>query len=495
MNHRLPCLAFLLFVGALSAVPLRIFHTNDTHGAYLPQGVKTATGKVMVGGYVNLEYYLTLERNQAPRSIYLDAGDQQTGSIFASLEYNHAIGGQVIDVFNQLLLDACTFGNHEFDQSYANTLQLTKLANYDFLSTNIVSQDGKQTLGKPYDIFTLDSLKVGVMGLTLTDLDEKVKRENVAGLKVLPYKEAIDRYIEEVDAQSDLIVLLTHMGFEADSLLATTLDKRIDLIIGGHSHTVVPDPVQVNGIYITSTGSNLNYLGMLDLDVVNDCIVSYQTRLIPLVQPPELPGTALNNYIQAAADSISQQMGMAIATIPETWTPDKYAPTKLSEWAAMALYKDYFELYHPDLAIINCGGLRKTIPAGQVTLKDMYELMPFNNYVVLFSCYGRDLVTMAELNDQHAADKPYDIVQTANAGWSIGSWGSDVALKKAYTVGGIPIDPDKVYRVISHDYILGQWDKYLGFEPFDVQETGELILDSSIRQIKLQYPLPVTSEK
>jgi len=490
MNRRVLIIVLLLLAGVLSAVPIRLLHTNDTHGAFLPQGVKTASGKVMVGGYANLEYYLNRERSSAARSIYLDAGDQQTGSIFASLPHNGAIGGRVIDVFNQLQLDASTFGNHEFDQSYNNTKQLTKLAHYPFITTNIVSKDGAQVLGQPYRIIKLDSLNVGVMGLTLTDLDEKVKRENVASLKVLPYKEAIDKYLDEVDAQSDLIVLLTHIGFEADSLLATTLDNRIDLIIGGHSHTTVSEPVQVNGIYITSTGSYLNNLGMIDLDVVNDRIVRYQPHLIPLVQPPELPATPLGKYIKTIADSIETDMGKPIAVIPETWTPDKYAPTKLSEWAAMALLKDYQAQYHTDLAIINCGGLRKTIPAGAVTLKDMYELMPFNNYVVLFSCYGRDLITMAELNDRHAVDQPYDIVQTANAGWGIVSSGSDTNLTKKYVVGFTPVVPDQVYRVVSHDYILGQWDKYLGFEPFDVQETGDLILDSAIRQIKLQYPLP-----
>ncbi|MBP9037872.1 MAG: bifunctional metallophosphatase/5'-nucleotidase, partial [Candidatus Cloacimonas sp.] len=131
------------------AVPITIFHTNDTHGAYLPQNSKN--GKI--GGYTNLEYYLNAEREKASRSLYLDAGDQQTGSIFASQKYNNAIGGAVIKVFNSLNLDATTYGNHEFDYSLNNTIKLRKLANYPFISTNILDESKKPFGEIPYKIF------------------------------------------------------------------------------------------------------------------------------------------------------------------------------------------------------------------------------------------------------------------------------------------------------------------------------------------------------
>ena len=430
--HKKHCVILaMLLSGYLFAIPLTIFHTNDTHGVYTPRIIKSKDKTAELGGYPTLEYYLSLERQKAARSLYLDAGDQQTGSIFASLKSGGAIGGEVIKVFNQLKLDATTFGNHEFDQSPANTRKLIELANYPYVSSNLLDETVKPFGGVPYRIFQLDSLKVGVMGLTLTELPEKVKRENVANLTILPYKQAIDRYIDDVDRQSDLVVILTHLGYEADSLLATSLDNRVDLIIGGHSHVQITEPWIVNGIYITSAGSHSELLGKLELDVINDRIVSYKTTLIPLWKPAAMPKTTLNEYVKNLADSLDKEMGKVIAIIPEDWKPDKFSSTALSEWAAMALCKEYTDLFHPDLSIINCGGLRKFIPEGPVTLGDMYELMPFNNYVVLFSCYGRDLLTMAELNEKHAVDKPYDIVQTANAGWAIGCWHGDLKLEKA----------------------------------------------------------------
>jgi 2',3'-cyclic-nucleotide 2'-phosphodiesterase (5'-nucleotidase family) len=485
--RQLLLLCALCLTASLFAVPITILHTNDTHGAYIPRAIKSGDKTAYLGGYETLDYYLKQERKNAPRSIYLDAGDQQTGSVFASMPYDGVIGGAVIKAFNMLELEATVFGNHEFDYSYENTIKLRELATYPFISTNLRSQNGT-TLGNPYQIIKSDSLTIGIMGLTMTDLSERVKRENVKDIQIQPYKQALDVYLDKLDEETDLIILLTHLGHEADSLLATTLDNRVDLIIGGHSHVQIDEPWLVNGIYIASAGSHLEMLGKLELDVVADHIASIKTTLIPLWQPEVLPQTKLSKFVRTIADSLETELGKTIATIPVTWQPNKFEETALSRWMAEALKSEYQEAYKPDLAIINNGGLRKVIPAGPVTLKDMHELIPFGNYVVLFSCYGRDLLVMDELNKRIAQEKPYDIVQTSAKGWTEKPCpGGHGHQKPFYDIHGINLDPDKLYRVVSHDYLLGQWDKYLGFEPFDVQETGDLILDAMIRQVKLQY--------
>jgi len=480
MKRLLSIIPLLLVACVLSAIPLRILHTNDTHGAYLPQKAKSGE---FIGGYAALEYYLN-----AARSIYLDAGDQQTGSIFASMPYEGTSGGAVIKTFNYLKPDAATFGNHEFDQSFEHTNKLIKLANYPFVSTNLQTKDGKPFGNIPYKIINLDSLKVGIMGLTLVELPEKVKQSSIAALNILPYKQAIDKYIDALDKQTDLIILLTHLGYEADSLLATTLDNRVDLIVGGHSHVSIDEPWLVNGIYIASAGSHVTLLGELDIDVVSDRIRSIKYKQIPLWVPSEIPTTELNNFVSTLAKGIEAQMGKPIATIPQEWKPDKFKETAVSRWVAEALKTQYDKQYKPDLAIINNGGIRKTLPAGDVTLRDMHELLPFSNYVVTFSCYGKDLLKMDALNKQNAIDKPYDIVQTTAKGWvSQPCPGGHGHNKQVYEVNGLALQPDKLYRVVSHDYIVDQWDKYLGFQPLDLQETGDLIVDALVQQLLLQF--------
>lgn len=471
----------LLALG-IFAIPLRILHTNDTHGAYLPQSYSTEEGYITLGGYLNLWEHLEEQRQAAPRSIYLDAGDQQTGSAFAAMEYDGAIGGAVIKVFNHLQPDAATFGNHEFDQNPDNLERLIELAEYPFISSNIIDLNTNQPLGnKPWHIIQLDSLKIGVLGLTLVELPEKVRRSNVEHLQILPYKEAIDLYLDELHDSTDLIIVLTHNGIEADIQLALELDERIHLIIGGHTHSYIDEPLVVNGIHIAQAGSYLSHLGVIDLDVEDGIITSYSNRLVPLTSRPVSPDNPLNTFISQMSSRIEDELGQTIATLPEDWVIHKFGSTNLSRWMATALKTQYAETFSPDIAIVNNGGFRKNIPAGPVTLRDMHELLPFNNTVTVFSCYGRNLHTWAELNNRILAEKPFDICESSPSGWQ-GS--GDEAV---FDLGVQFYEPDKVYRVISHDFVAGQWDKYLGFEPFDIYDTGEPFLDAMVREIKAQY--------
>lgn len=492
--------ALLAGTALLPAVRLRLLHTNDTHGAYQPRTYTIDGQKVDLGGYGTLYQEFETLRSDAPRAIYLDAGDQQTGTAFASMEQDGAVGGAVIEVFNLLRPDAVTFGNHEFDHSPANLQKLISLADYPFVSSNLVDKSsGKPFGGKPFHIIELDSLRVGVLGITLKDLPDKVKAENTRDIAILDPKTAIGSYLDDLDRASDLIVLLSHQGWEADSLLAAQLDSRVDIIVGGHTHTLLEGPTQVNGIYILQAGSYLSHLGCADIDVVDDHVRSFTNRLIPLKQSAR-EANPVDAIVAETAQRIEAELGQVIATIPVDWVPDKYAETEVSRWMANALKAEYQDIYHPDLAIVNCGGFRKTIPAGPVTLRDMHEMLPFNNTVVVFSCWGRELLYFDDLNARIAIEKPYDICQSTMPGWdgtickSYEPWPSDDGWEShryhhfriSDTEGLVP---DKLYTVVSHDYVAGQWQKYLNFQPYKLYDTGELFLDAMVRQVQKQYPV------
>jgi len=483
------CLLALL---NLSAVPLRINYTNDTHGASLPLEYDSPDGPVLLGGYSALEYHLNRSRGEVKRGIYLDAGDQQTGTAFAAARHRNAIGGAVVEVFNLLRLDAATFGNHEFDQKPANLKRLMRLARYPFVSTNLLDKETGRSFGdKPWHIIRRDSLKIGILGLTLVELPEKVSIDHVKDLQILDYKSALDAHLDRLDKATDLIVLITHLGLEADSLLATQLDGRVDLIIGGHTHHWLPEPLQVNGIYICQAGSRLAFLGELDIDVVDDRIVSMSNRLIPLTPPSEGYQSKLTTFVRELEQEIEARLDMVIATLPIDWAPDKFTETPLSIWMANALKDEYQSKYQPDIAIVNNGGFRKLLKAGDITLRDMHEMLPFNNQVVLFSASGQDIIRFYELNEGNRMQKPYDICTTSAKGWIhhyCKAEDHDHHRDSELDLGHTIMDPDQEYLVVSHDYISGQWQKYLGFEPKQLILTEELILDAMVRQVMKQYP-------
>lgn len=480
MKRSLLIFASFFFVVFIYAAKLTIMHTNDTHAAYRKRAYSGTETTVHLGGYTALEYHLNKIRSANERTIYLDAGDQQTGSVFSSFEYKGLKGGAILEVFHRLGLDAATLGNHEFDVSYAHAQALVQNAQYPFISTNLLDANGKSFGRAPYQIIEKDGLNIGILGLTLVELPEKVKTENVAPLTILPYKEAIDRVLDDVDSASDLIVLLTHNGWEADSLLASTLDDRIDLIIGGHSHIVIDEPTQVNGIYILSAGSHLALLGVADIEVQNDRITSFNSRMEPLTQAPDEYYSDLSLFIDEQTLELETTLGKVAGYLPFDFEVNKYQVTQGSQWIADALLAEYAG-FGAKLSLINNGGLRKHLPKGEVSLKDLHEYIPFGNTVTFFSCYGKDLLTFAEKNRKNAIDKPYDILSTSAPGMN------QATKNQFYVSNGEILDPDAVYRIVSHDYIASQWDKYLGFQPFDVYDTGDLFLDAIIQQVSKQF--------
>jgi 2',3'-cyclic-nucleotide 2'-phosphodiesterase (5'-nucleotidase family) len=456
---------------ALHAAPLRILHTNDSHAAY-------EVGRNGLGGYLALEYHLNQARGEKQPALYLDAGDMQTGSIFSSMDYQGLRGGAVLEVFGMLALDAATLGNHEFDVSYDHAKTLVERAPFPFLSANIYDSDGSSFGRSEYAIFERGELKIGVIGLTIASLSERVKAENVKDLSILPYKEAVDRILPMVDAKCDLLILLTHNGWEADSLLATQLDNRVDLIIGGHSHVATPEPVQVNGIYLLSAGSHLQVLGIADLEVEDDRITKFSNRLLPLSAAPRDYYSSLKDFLRDSIGALETALSKTAGYLPYPFEVDKFKVTRGSQWVADAILTEYPVA---ELSFINNGGLRKHLPEGKVTLRDLHEYIPFGNTVAYFDCSGQDILTALAINRKNAIDRPYDIMSSSVKGWA----DTPVEISQL-SIAGKPLELNKTYHVVTHDYIISQWDKYLGFMPMNAYDSGDLFLDAILRQVQKQ---------
>lgn len=465
MKTRLTLILVLSLLLFACTQNLRILHTNDSHAAY-------EAHYDGIGGYLALEYHLDEARKDAEHSLYLDAGDMQTGSIFSFLEYEGLKGGAILEVFDRLDLDAMTLGNHEFDISYDHAEALVQKSPFPVLSANLHTESGESFGTEPYKIFKRGRNRIGVMGLTIDSLPLRVKPENVEPLTISPYLEALDRYLPQLRAKSDIVILLTHNGWDADSLLATQIQGGVDMIIGGHSHIAIDSPMKINDIYIASAGSHLRYLGEIDLKVKRGKIKDYQSRLIALTQPPEEYESALKAFLDTTIGVMEKELSKPAGILPYDFVVDKFSITKGNKWIANAIHEEYPAT---QLAMINNGGLRKTLPSGEVSLRQLHEYIPFGNTVVIFSLYGSDLLAAEELNRQLMIDRPHDIMTT-----NISSWLVDGEELK---IDGKSIVAEKVYRIVSHDYILSQWDKYIGGKPFDIEDTGNLFLDGIINQV------------
>ncbi|HSQ77000.1 MAG TPA: metallophosphatase, partial [Bacteroidota bacterium] len=263
---------------------LTILHTNDMHATFVPREAAWVKGspKPMVGGFKQLEYTINSYRKDPDKVLLLDAGDVMTGNPITERVFRGAQGGALFEMMNLMGYDAWCVGNHDLDVSQENLAGLVKIAGFPTTSANLVK--GKDLFpqgNQPYVLLERGGVRIGIIGVMSQELYGLVIQTNLTGIRVLSPAETVQRYIDELDPKTDLLIALTHQGATDDSILAANVEG-LDLIVGGHSHTRLQSPLVVNGVYILQAGSNTENLGVADLVVENDRIARIDGKLVQL---------------------------------------------------------------------------------------------------------------------------------------------------------------------------------------------------------------------
>ncbi|MGQ9561406.1 MAG: bifunctional metallophosphatase/5'-nucleotidase [Candidatus Oleimicrobiaceae bacterium] len=457
-----------------------ILHTNDMHAQFLPSS--SEQGRTQVGGMVALEYFVRRAREEGKPTLVVDAGDYMTGTPVSSMVVHGARGGGMIEMMNLVGYDAATLGNHEFDNGQDNLKKLIALANFDVLCANLWRGDSLFA-PLPYKVYKVGPLRVGVVGLILEKLFEEVARRQVEGLRVESIIQAAQRAIDQLDPVTDLIILLTHQGDDEDRTLAQAI-RGADVIIGGHSHTRIPNPQKVNGVIVAQTGAYLQSLGRLDLKVAADSVVNFHGRLIPLlVDSVRAPNPQMEELVTSFQKRIDEEYGQVIGHLLNDWRGSRYGESNVGNFVADVMRK----AVQADFATINSGGIRKSIKAGPLRKVDIVELLPFANTLVTFTCTGKELLTFLELNATNVALQRGGLMQVSGLTCAYKVTG-DRAEVLAASVGGKPINPQATYRGVTVDFVIyGQAERYLGFEPKNPQNTG-LVLSEVVMDYIAKYP-------
>ncbi len=457
--------------------PVTILHTNDMHGHFLPW--PALRDKPPIGGFAALDHYVGRERKIDPRALLLDCGDLMTGNLICNIEFKGAEGGALIEMINIIGYDGMVFGNHELDKPISNLRKFMEIAEFPFICANFTDSAGNDFTREKYHIYNLGGVKVGVIGVTYHRMAGMADPENLEGFNSTDPAEAINRIIPELDPQTDLIVVLSHLGIEADRELAQKI-KGVDIILGGHSHTRLDQPEKVNGILICQTGSHARYLGKLTLQVAGDSIYSWHDTLIAMVIDNIKPDTTLQALIDSMAGIIEGKFGAVIGTLASDWETAYQSESNIGNWVTDMLRAKT----GVDIAIVNSGGIRKRIPAGPITLRDVYEMLPFDNYVSFFDCSGNDLQKIFASNaDAEAGERSYGSLQISGATYAY-RMENGTPILSDLKVGGKRLDPNKTYRIATIDYVIANADKYFKMTPTNVKETNRLLSDLIVECIK-----------
>lgn len=219
---------------------LVILHTNDTHSRIepLPQTDRTNPDK---GGVVRRASYIDQVRAENKQVLLFDAGDFLQGTPY----FNLFKGEVEVKAMNLMHYDAATLGNHEFDYGLEVLQKVVGLAHFPIISSNYdFSETSLSGMVRPYLILKKGKLRIGVIGINIQPKG-LIATDNYKGMKYLDPEETANKMAEQLRRKQkcDLVVCLSHLGYGADLRLAES-SRNIDLIIGGHSHTYLQEPVE-----------------------------------------------------------------------------------------------------------------------------------------------------------------------------------------------------------------------------------------------------------
>ncbi|MBM3324544.1 MAG: bifunctional metallophosphatase/5'-nucleotidase [Calditrichaeota bacterium] len=478
------CFASLVSMALAQPRHVTILHVNDIHGHFLPEPVSRSGDSLFVGGFEALSHYLRLERTRNPNSLFLDAGDIMTGNPICNRKHRGVFGGALVEMLEMLDCNAAALGNHEFDISQQNARILAAMSVYPMLCANLVDSTRHPFAPKGTAIYEIGGVRIGVIGLIFEDLRAETNSSNLQGLEVKNIAQTAQERIDELDPITDLIILLTHNGIDKDRELARRI-HHADVIVGGHSHTRLTEPLRENGILIVQAGCHLRELGVLDLEVVGDTVFSYRGRLIPVVVKDIQPDSRVAAFCDSFRLLLEAEYGQVIGQLAVDWIRGYHEESNIGNWICDRMR----DALNADVAFVNAGGIRTDIPAGPVTRLQIAELLPFNNAIVLFNATGAQLSKFAEIQ----ARREHGIVEMSGMKIRYRVRGETIDTLIC-EIGGESLESARTYRVVSIDYLaISQWERYLGFQPQNVQQTGQLLSDFVTAQVQ-QTQEPIYSK-
>ncbi len=366
---------------------LTLLHSNDMHGDFTAESVDSS----LMGGISMLSGYVQKVRRDEENVIYAIAGDMFQGSLIDS-EYK---GLSTIEIVNMLAPDVVTLGNHETDYGLGHLLFLEKCAHFPIINANIYITTSELRLFRSHIILEVGGIKILFIGILTEEVLAQTQQEDLIGTLVGVHEAAqeVGRICDCYRTEDiDLTVLLTHIGIADDRKLAQMLDPRwgVDMIIGGHSHTLMEQPEVVNGIPIVQAATGTDQIGRFDIMVNTETntIDSYTWQLIPISEENCPRDTDIERIIKSYQDETDKKFKRIVTRFDHQLThPRRDRETELGRLFTDVL-RDSLGL---DIMLVGSGSIRKTEAGPIIEYADLLEMYPFNHEVYRVMIDGAQL--------------------------------------------------------------------------------------------------------
>ena len=388
----LPCWTPL----AAQTKPLTILHSNDLHAHLQPDDHN-------LGGFARLASAVQREKENCAACLYLNAGDLVQGTPVSTLFH----GAPVYEIANLLGIDVSTLGNHEFDYGWQRVQEFIRIARFPIVSANILDEHGKPASGQAYVIKTVGGIRVGVIGAVLGNLvGNLVTAPQVGPWKVLPVVETVRKYAAELRGRTDLIVVLGHIWDreEVDAILHQV--PGVSVVVAGHSHVAYKAMMNVDGRIGVLVDAYGLQLGRLDLQV---------DMAAKKVQSAEWKKISIDAKLQPAPDverEVAKWEAQVTKLVDVPIGESRMRMTRNSPDLRKMVERAMAEESGADIAWVNPGNLRDVLPEGRILARNIWNLLPFDNYIVTGKFKGRELPRAITERYPVEPDREYTVATT-----------------------------------------------------------------------------------
>lgn len=454
-----------------------ILHTNDVHGA--------------IAGYAYITALKADYEAKGAEVILVDAGDYSQGTSYVSVTK----GLDAIEMMNAAGYDVVTLGNHEFDYGYTQLKDNMTKAKFKVLCADVFNADGTPIFDANYTYTTKSGVKVGFFGMETPETQTKANPTKIKGLTFATNDAFTKAAADQVKAlkDADVVICLAHLGVDGESKPYRSTDlyaavKGIDFIIDGHSHTVMTKGE--NGEPIQSTGTAFANIGVI---VIDDATKKIESNSLFEIKEDTAKDATVAAAAQKIIDRIDKEYGAVFAKSEVVLNGAK-APngnrdsetnngdliTDAMRWKVLQ-NKDGLTVNEDHVvALTNGGGIRKAINPGDVTKKNINEVLPFGNTVVTIYITGAELLEALEASTYCTPDAIGGFPQVSGINYTISTAVAYDANAETYpastyygpksinrvtinSINGKEFKADDTYAVITNDFCGGGGDTYYAF--------------------------------
>ena len=488
-----------------------ILYTNDVHTYIDKQSPKLT--------YAAIADLKQSYQNAGKDVLLVDAGDHVQGTAYGSMDE----GASIIKLMNAAGYDVATPGNHEFDYGMDRAKAIMKEADFPYLSCNWVDLRTGLRVLPSVKVFVRGGRRIAFVGVTTPEtftkstpayFMDKAQRKYIydiqGGEDGKKLYDAVQKAIDKAKLLADVVIGLGHLGVDPSSSPWTSEEviahtSGFDAFIDGHSHTVMENKqvqdASGKAVTLTQTGSYFANVG--EMTIAADGTIT--TKLIPTHEGMDATIAAMQtSWVNTVDDMLGEKIAVGDSDFyvsdPATGKRRiRSAETNLGDFVADGIYAYFNEVekLHCDLAIMNGGGIRADVPAGDWTFKTCKQVSPFGNVACLMSVTGKQIQDALEFAARFAGEDGKEnggFLQVAGATYEIHTdipntvqtdeknvWiGSATGTPRVQNVkiydkasgSYLPLDPGATYALAGMNYTLRNLGD--GFAMFD---GAELIKD------------------